>query len=77
LGPISSEFDSFGAASWIASGYLITNSAFQPLSGRLTDIFGRRAGLLAANILFAAGTLMCGVAGNVKVLIAGRLIAGM
>ncbi|KAF3902298.1 hypothetical protein ABW21_db0203432 [Orbilia brochopaga] len=76
LGPISSSFASFSTISWVASGYLITNSAFQPLSGRLTDIFGRRAGLIAANVAFGAGTLMCGLARDEYTLIAGRLIAG-
>ncbi|KAF3908218.1 hypothetical protein AA313_de0203155 [Arthrobotrys entomopaga] len=76
LGPISNSFSSFSTISWVASGYLITNSAFQPLSGRLTDIFGRRAGLIAANIAFGTGTLMCGLAKEEWVLIAGRLIAG-
>ncbi|EWC46439.1 hypothetical protein DRE_04382 [Drechslerella stenobrocha 248] len=76
LGPISSSFSSFSTISWVASGYLITNSAFQPLSGRLTDIFGRRAGLIAANVAFGTGTLMCGLAKDEWVLIAGRLIAG-
>ncbi|KAK6337118.1 hypothetical protein TWF718_009903 [Orbilia javanica] len=76
LGPISNSFSSFSTISWVASGYLITNSAFQPLSGRLTDIFGRRAGLIAANVAFGTGTLMCGLARDERVLIAGRLIAG-
>ncbi|KAF3933761.1 hypothetical protein ABW19_dt0208385 [Dactylella cylindrospora] len=76
LGPISSSFSSFSTISWVASGYLITNSAFQPLSGRLTDIFGRKAGLIAANVAFGTGTLMCGLAREEWVLIAGRLIAG-
>ncbi|KAF3903216.1 hypothetical protein ABW20_dc0102747 [Dactylellina cionopaga] len=76
LGPISSSFSSFSTISWVASGYLITNSAFQPLSGRLTDIFGRRAGLIAANVAFGIGTLMCGLAKEEWVLITGRLIAG-
>ncbi|KAK6343632.1 hypothetical protein TWF730_011223 [Orbilia blumenaviensis] len=76
LGPISNSFASFSTISWVASGYLITNSAFQPLSGRLTDIFGRRAGLIAANVAFGTGTLMCGLARDESTLIAGRLIAG-
>ncbi|KAF3911937.1 hypothetical protein ABW20_dc0109350 [Dactylellina cionopaga] len=76
LGPISSSFSSFSTISWVASSYLITTSAFQPLSGRLTDIFGRKAGLVAANIAFGIGTLMCGLAREEWVLIAGRFIAG-
>lgn len=76
-GPISSSFNSGTSFSWIASGYLVANAACQPLSGKLTDIYGRRAGLIFAVTFFVAGTLMCGLAQNDKMMIAGRVIAGM
>ncbi|KAL7266748.1 hypothetical protein RUND412_010687 [Rhizina undulata] len=76
LAPISSTFSSFSSISWVATGYLIANSALQPLFGRLTDIYGRQAGLLFCNVSFALGTLMCGFAQNEFVMIAGRVIAG-
>ncbi|KAI5852836.1 major facilitator superfamily domain-containing protein [Morchella snyderi] len=76
LAPISSSFSSFASISWVASAYLISNAALQPLFGRLTDIYGRRSGLVICNILFAAGTLMCGLAKNEYTMIAGRVIAG-
>lgn len=75
-GPISSSFNSGTSFSWIASGYLIANAAFQPLSGKMTDIYGRRAGLIFASTFFAAGTLMCGLATESWVMIAGRVIGG-
>jgi MFS family permease len=75
-GAISASFNSFTLFSWLASGYLITNAAFQPLSGKLTDIYGRRAGLVFASTFFALGTLMCGLATEAWVIILGRLIAG-
>ncbi|KAL1306053.1 hypothetical protein AAFC00_004179 [Neodothiora populina] len=75
--PISSQFQSSTLLSWIASGYLIANAAFQPLSGRLTDIFGRRAGVIWAASFFAIGTFICGSARNAPMLIAGRVIAGI
>lgn len=74
---ISASFKSFTLLSWVAEGYLIANSAFQPLSGRLTDIYGRKAGVIFACTFFSLGTLMCGFATSSRVLIAGRLIAGM
>ena len=49
----------------------------QPLSGRLTDIFSRRAGLVFSNIFFAAGNLICGLAKDEWVMILGRVVAGM
>ncbi len=43
--PIASEFKSLSLLPWLASAYLIANAACQPISGRLTDIFGRGPGL--------------------------------
>jgi MFS family permease len=76
-GPISSEFHSLSLLSWLATGYLIANAACQPLSGKLTDIFGRRAGLIFSNVFFGAGCLISGLAQSESVIIAGRVIAGM
>jgi MFS family permease len=76
-GPISSEFDSLSLLSWLATAYLISNAAFQPISGRLTDIFGRGPGLVVSNLLFAAGNLICGLAQDQYVMILGRVVAGI
>lgn len=75
--PISSSFDSLSLLSWLATGYLIANSACQPLSGKLTDIFSRRWGLVFSNVFFAAGTLVCGLAPSAQVMILGRVVAGV
>ncbi|ROT39257.1 major facilitator superfamily transporter [Sodiomyces alkalinus F11] len=75
--PISSEFKSLSLLSWLATAYLISNAACQPLSGRLTDIFGRGPGLILSNLLFAAGNLICGLARNQSVMILGRVVAGI
>jgi MFS family permease len=75
--PISTSFNSLSLLSWLASAYLIANAACQPLSGRLTDIFGRSSGLVVSNVLFATGNLLCGLATNEWTMIAGRVVAGM
>ncbi|CAL3965626.1 hypothetical protein PZA11_002530 [Diplocarpon coronariae] len=75
--PISTSFNSLSLLSWLASAYLIANAACQPLSGRLTDIFSRRTGLVLSNTLFAAGNLICGLATSEWSMIAGRVVAGM
>ncbi|PYI05480.1 MFS general substrate transporter [Aspergillus sclerotiicarbonarius CBS 121057] len=75
--PISSSFHSFSLLSWLATSYLISNAAFQPLSGRLTDIFSRRTGLIFSNIFFAAGNLICGLAKSEGTIVLGRVIAGI
>ncbi|EOD52517.1 putative mfs multidrug protein [Neofusicoccum parvum UCRNP2] len=75
--PISDSFNSFTLFSWLATAYLIANAAIQPLSGRLTDIFSRRTGLVISNVLFGAGNLICGLAKSQSVMILGRVVAGM
>lgn len=75
--PISSSFNSFSLLSWLATSYLISNAAFQPLSGRLTDIYSRRWGLVFSNVFFAAGNLICGLAKTQWAIILGRVVAGI
>ncbi|KAF4336570.1 major facilitator superfamily transporter [Fusarium beomiforme] len=75
--PISNTFGSLTLVSWLGSSYLIANAACQPLSGRLTDIFSRRSGLVVCNLLFGVGTCMCGIATSKWILLAGRVVAGM
>lgn len=76
-GPISSEFKSLSLLSWLATAYLISNAACQPISGRLTDIFGRGPGLVFSNILFAIGNLICALARDEYLMIFGRVVAGI
>ncbi|KAK0102663.1 hypothetical protein ONS95_006267 [Cadophora gregata] len=76
LAPISNSFSSLKTLSWLGASYLIAGAATQPLSGRLTDIFGRRAGLIVCNIAFGIGTVLCGIATTEWLVILGRAIAG-
>jgi MFS family permease len=75
--PISSEFHSLSLLPWLATAYLISNAACQPLTGRLTDIFGRGKGLVLSNLFFAAGNLICGLAQDANTMILGRVVAGI
>uniref|UniRef100_L2G5Y4 MFS multidrug transporter n=1 Tax=Colletotrichum fructicola (strain Nara gc5) TaxID=1213859 RepID=L2G5Y4_COLFN len=74
---IAPEFKSLSLLSWLATAYLISNAACQPISGRLTDIFGRGPGLVFSNIFFAAGNLICGLAQTQSAIIFGRVVAGI
>jgi len=52
---ISSEFDAFGAAAWLTTSYTLAMCAVQPLAGKLSDIYGRKAVLLSSYIVFTLG----------------------
>lgn len=73
---ISSEFDAANTASWLTTSYLVTSTAFQPLYGRFSDIFGRRVCFFVSTITFAAGCLGCGLAKNIVLVNVMRALTG-
>ncbi|KAJ3384391.1 hypothetical protein HDU84_003000 [Entophlyctis sp. JEL0112] len=77
LQTIASEFQSLSSINWIASGYLLTATAFIPVYGQLSDLFGRKSIFLIAIAIFEIGSLLCGVATSMNMLIAARAIAGV
>ncbi|KAF7122936.1 hypothetical protein CNMCM5793_001112 [Aspergillus hiratsukae] len=74
---ISSEFNAANTASWLTTSYLITSTAFQPLYGRFSDIFGRRVSFFTATITFVIGCLGCGVARDIVLLNTMRALTGI
>lgn len=73
---ISSEFGAANTASWLTTSYLVTSTAFQPLYGRVSDIFGRRICFFISTITFALGCLGCGVATDIVLLNCMRALTG-
>lgn len=62
------------AASWIINGYLLVSIVVMPLAGQLTDRHGVRRVFLWALVVFVAGSVLAGRAGNLGELIAARLV---
>ncbi|SPO05492.1 related to multidrug resistance protein fnx1 [Cephalotrichum gorgonifer] len=73
---ISSEFDSANMVSWLTTSYLITSTAFQPLYGRFSDIFGRRICFFISSATFGLGCLGCGLSEHIVVLNCMRALTG-
>jgi EmrB/QacA subfamily drug resistance transporter len=63
-------------AAWISTAYLLSASILTPVIGRLGEVAGKKRMMLASLSAFAAGTLVCAVAGNLGELVAGRMIQG-
>lgn len=74
---IASSMNSSDQLTWIATAYLITNTIFQPLVGKLSDIYGRKTVLIIAQFWFALGCLCCALARNVTEFAIARAIAGI
>ncbi|MBL8160304.1 MFS transporter [Candidatus Saccharibacteria bacterium] len=77
LGRIVEEFNSFESLSWIVTAYLVTSTITVPISGKLSDMYGRRNLLLAGVAVFTLASFLGGIAGNVEALIAARALQGV
>lgn len=77
LPTIGRHFSDFENLSWVVTAYLLTSTAVAPLYGKLSDIWGRRAMILAAIGLFMAGSAIAAAAPNMTVLILGRGLQGI
>ena len=78
LPAISREFGaSATATSWVLTGFLLSASVATPIVGKLGDLLGKGRVLTAVLLLFALGGAVCGLAGSIGVLIAGRVIQGV
>ncbi|KAK2594116.1 hypothetical protein QQS21_008171 [Conoideocrella luteorostrata] len=74
---IGNELNALNNMSWIATSYFLTLTAFQPLYGKLSDIFGRKECLLFAYAVFGVGCLGCGLARDMAELCISRAVAGI
>jgi MFS family permease len=63
-------------AAWISTAYLLSASILTPVIGRLGEVAGKKRMMLASLATFAAGTLVCALAGSLAQLVAGRVIQG-
>jgi EmrB/QacA subfamily drug resistance transporter len=62
---------------WVVNGYTIAFAGFLLLGGRLADVIGQRRAFLGGVALFAAGSLVGGLAGSPGVLLTGRVVQGL
>lgn len=77
LSTISSDLNALPRISWIATSYLLSCSAFQPLFGKISDIFGRKLLLVMCDLCFLVGCIICGMSNSLVPLIIGRFISGI
>ena len=77
LPTIGRQFRDVSTLSWVITAYLLASTAVAPVFGTLSDIYGRRAMIIAAMSLFIAGSILCAVAPNISVLIVARGLQGL
>ncbi len=62
---------------WIVTAYLLAATSATPLYGKLSDIHGRRPMLLVSISTFLVGSVLCGLAPTMLMLILARFIQGI
>ncbi|MFI8568254.1 MFS transporter [Rhodococcus sp. NPDC078407] len=62
---------------WTVSGYTLTLASLILLGGSLGDRMGRRRVAVWGTVWFASASVLCGLAPNIEVLIAARLLQGV
>ena len=62
---------------WVVNGYMLTFAALMLTFGTLGDLFGRKKIMLTGVAVFCAGSAVCMLAPNLKVLIVGRVVMGV
>jgi EmrB/QacA subfamily drug resistance transporter len=73
---ITSELGRLSLLPWIATSYLLAQTASMPLYGKLGDLYGRRRVFLGAIGVFLLGSVLCGAAQSMAQLVAFRALQG-
>ncbi|KAF2451162.1 MFS general substrate transporter [Karstenula rhodostoma CBS 690.94] len=74
---IATQFNALDQVGWIGSAYLITLTAFQPISGSFYKSFDPKILYMSYIVIFEVGSTLCAVAPKIEVFILGRAIAGV
>ncbi|KAI9263380.1 major facilitator superfamily domain-containing protein [Phascolomyces articulosus] len=74
---IGTQFKRSNEIIWVATAYMLSYTALQPLYGRISDAFGRKNALVFATFVFFIGSFLCGAANNLWSLVIARGIAGI
>ena len=76
--PISARFGvGVSALQWVVDAYNRSYACLLLTGGALGDLYGRRRVFMFGLVAFTAGSLACGLAPNVALLIAGRALTGL
>ncbi|WVQ85241.1 hypothetical protein IAT38_007406 [Cryptococcus sp. DSM 104549] len=74
---IVSDFNAFDQVAWLITAYFLTQCGLIMLVGQMLTVIKAKYMLLGSIFFFELGSLICGVAKNMDVLIGGRAIQGI
>src|SRR5436305_14964147 len=62
---------------WTLTGYTLAQTVMMPIAGRLSESFGRMRVFVACVVVFTVGSLLCGLAPSVGLLVLFRVIQAL
>jgi EmrB/QacA subfamily drug resistance transporter len=71
------DIGGFASFPWLFSAYLLAQAVSVPVYAKLSDTIGRKPIMLIGIGLFLLGSILCGVAWSMPVLIAFRVVQGL
>ncbi|HZG43290.1 MAG TPA: MFS transporter [Longimicrobium sp.] len=74
---IAAELGGFSLYSWVFSSYLLMQAVAIPIMGKLSDLVGRKPVFIAGVVVFLAGSVLCGFARTMPMLVAFRFVQGL
>ncbi|KAI4961381.1 hypothetical protein J4E86_000409 [Alternaria arbusti] len=74
---ITNTYGTIADIGWYGSGYMLTCAIFNPLFGKIYQLYDTKSTFLVSVFLFEVGSALCGAAATSVVLIIGRAIAGI
>jgi EmrB/QacA subfamily drug resistance transporter len=66
-----------GHQSWVVTSYLLASTIMTALAGKLGDLFGRKRVFQAAVVFFVVGSVLCGLAQSMAMLVGARALQGI
>jgi EmrB/QacA subfamily drug resistance transporter len=77
LPTVVADLGGAGHQSWVVTSYLLASTIVTAVVGKVGDIFGRKAVFQAAVVFFLVGSVLCGLAGSMTMLVASRALQGI
>ena len=74
---IVADLGGFSLFSWVFSAFLLAQAVTIPIYGKLADLYGRRPVFAFGVVVFLFGSVLCGLAHSMNMLIFFRLIQGV
>lgn len=77
LPTVVADLGGAGHQAWVVTSYLLASTIATVVVGKLGDLFGRKIVFEVSVVCFLVGSVLCGLAGSMTMLVAARALQGI